>query len=272
MKIARTIAYPLTAGDSVTILRQDCKVPSKIYFDRLICPWKRCFIAMTTFLVAFAAAIGMGLLIGMERQFGQHPAGLRTNALVCGGAALYVLMARSLNGGQDTARVAAQIVSGIGFLGGGVILREGLTVRGLTTAATLWCSAAVGSLCGADLLQQAAVATVAIVATNWMLNPVSRWIDRHAANRIYIDTSYRLKVICTMAEERRIRGLLAQQIAAHTDMTLHGLGIQNTDRSDHGLIVADVQMHVRNERVLQEIVAQLNADPSTSSTSWERQS
>src|SRR5271165_550822 len=104
---------------------------------------------LTTFLIAFGAALGMGLLIGVERQFGQHPAGLRTNALVCGGAALYVLMARSLDSGTETARVAAQIVSGVGFLGGGVILREGLTVRGLTTAATIWCTAAVGTLCGA---------------------------------------------------------------------------------------------------------------------------
>ena len=83
---------------------------------------------------------------------------------------------------HETARVAAQIVSGIGFLGGGVILREGLTVRGLTTAATLWCSAAVGALCGADLPEQAGIATGAILATNCFLNPVSRWIDRKAAN------------------------------------------------------------------------------------------
>ena len=123
--------------------------------------------AITTFLVALGGALGFGLLIGLERQFGQHPAGLRTNALVCAGAALYVLLARSFNSGTETARVAAQIVSGIGFLGGGVILREGLTVRGLTTAATLWCSAAVGALCGADLTEEAGIATAAILATNW---------------------------------------------------------------------------------------------------------
>ena len=138
-----------------------------------------------TFLIALGAALGLGLLIGLERQFGQHPAGLRTNALVCGGAALYVLLARSFDSGSDTARVAAQIVSGIGFLGGGVILREGLTVRGLTTAATLWCSAAVGALCGADLPVQAGIATGAILATNCLLNPVSRWIDRKAAKRAF---------------------------------------------------------------------------------------
>ena len=130
--------------------------------------------------------------------------------------------------------MAAQIVSGIGFLGGGVILREGLTVRGLTTAATLWCSAAVGALCGADLIGEAGIATVAILMTNFLLNPVSRWIDRKAAQRIYIDTSYRLKVVCAMAEERRVRHLLAQQIAAQHDMVLHGIGIHNTNQADRG--------------------------------------
>ncbi len=228
--------------------------------------------ALATFLIALGAALGMGLVIGLERQFGQHPAGLRTNALVSAGAALYVLLARSFDGGTDTARVAAQIVSGIGFLGGGVILREGLTVRGLTTAATLWCSAAVGALCGAGLTKEAGIATTAILATNYLLNPLSRWIDRKAAKLAYVDTSYRLKVVCAMAEERRIRHILAQQIAAQRDMILHGIGIQNTNQADRGLVVAEVEMHVRNEHVLQEIVAQLNADPSTSSASWERQS
>ena len=103
-----------------------------------------------------------------------------------------------------------------------------------------------------------------------MLNPVSRWIDRQAAKRIYIDATYRLKVICDMAEERRIRRMLAQQIAAQHDMILHGIGIQADGHADRGLVVADVETHVRDEHVLQDIVAQLNADPSTSSASWER--
>ena len=109
----------------------------------------------------------------------------------------------------------------------------------MTTAATLWCSAAVGALCGDDLLQQAGIATGAILATNCLLNPVSRWIDRKAAKRIYIDTCYRLKVICAMSEEHRVRHILAQQIAAQHDMVLRGIGIQSTDHADRGLVVAD---------------------------------
>jgi putative Mg2+ transporter-C (MgtC) family protein len=179
-------------------------------------------------------------------------------------------LARSLGQSTETARVAAQIVSGIGFLGGGVILREGLTVRGLTTAATLWCSAAVGSLCGADLIRHAGIATAAILLTNFLLNPVSRWIDRKAAKQSYADMSYRIKIICVMSEERRIRRMLTEQVASQRDMILHGIGIHATDHADRGLVLADVEMRIRDEHVLQDIVAQLNVDPSTSSVSWER--
>ncbi len=227
---------------------------------------------LATFLIAFNTALGLGLLIGLERQMGQHPAGLRTNALVCAGAALYLLLGRTLVQGVDAGKVAGQIVTGVGFLGGGVILREGLTVRGLTTAATLWCSSAVGAMCGADLLKEAGIATAAILAVNCLLNPVSRWIDRYAAKRVFIDATYRLKVICAMSEERRIRRMLAEQIAAQHDMTLRGISINSTDRADQGLVVADVETRVRDEHALQEIIAILNADPSTTSASWEKHS
>jgi putative Mg2+ transporter-C (MgtC) family protein len=226
--------------------------------------------SLAEFLIGLGSALGLGLLIGMERQFGQHPAGMRTNGLVAAGAAVYVLLGRTLVQGADAGKVAAQIISGMGFLGGGVILREGLTVRGLTTAATLWCSAAVGALCGAEMALQGCFTAAAILGTNILLEPVARWINRHAAQRIYVDTTYRLKVVCAMTEERRIRNLLAKLLADQPDITLHGVGIHTTESPGRGLVVAEFEMHVRNEHVLQEMVAQLNQDKDTSSISWER--
>ena len=91
----------------------------------------------------------MGTLIGVERQYRQRNAGLRTNILVAVGAAAFTVLSYSMTTGSgDPSRVAAQIVSGIGFLGGGLILKDGFTVRGLNTAATIWCSAACGTLSG----------------------------------------------------------------------------------------------------------------------------
>ena len=103
------------------------------------------------------AALLMGAGLGLERQYRGHPAGLRTNALVSVGAALFVSLSGLLPGPNvDPTRIASYVVSGIGFLGGGVILREGFSVRGMNTAATLWCTAAVGTLCGSGFVAEAA--------------------------------------------------------------------------------------------------------------------
>src|SRR5271154_1537115 len=101
------------------------------------------------FLVNLGTAALLGIVIGFERQFRQQPAGLRTITLVSVGAAMFVSLSHLMHDTDSPTRVASYIVSGIGFIGGGVILREGLNVRGLATAATLWCSAAVGTLAGA---------------------------------------------------------------------------------------------------------------------------
>ena len=101
-------------------------------------------ITLIDFIVRTGCAFLMGTLIGMERQYRQHSAGLRTNVLVAVGAAAFTILSVTMTSGGtgDPSRIAAQIVSGIGFLGGGLILKEGFTVRGLNTAATIWCSAA----------------------------------------------------------------------------------------------------------------------------------
>ena len=105
-------------------------------------------------LVSLVVAFAMGTLIGAERQYRQRTAGLRTNVLVAIGACQFVDMAMHLSGPEGAVRVVAYVVSGIGFLGAGVIMKEGANIRGLNTAATLWCSAAVGACAVADLVAQ----------------------------------------------------------------------------------------------------------------------
>src|SRR5579871_4087029 len=104
--------------------------------------------SLTSFVVRILIALILGTAIGVERQWHQRTAGLRTNALVSVGSALFASLACLMANESSPTRMAAQIVSGIGFLGAGLILREGNHVRGLNTAATVWCSAAVGTLCG----------------------------------------------------------------------------------------------------------------------------
>jgi putative Mg2+ transporter-C (MgtC) family protein len=127
------------------------------------------------FLLSSVLALGLGAAIGLERQLRNHEAGLKTNALVSLGSALFVTMANQF---PEPGRIVAQILSGIGFLGAGMIMRDGLHVRGLNTAATLWCSAAVGTLAGAGSYMAATEASVIILAANISLRWVAAWVER----------------------------------------------------------------------------------------------
>jgi putative Mg2+ transporter-C (MgtC) family protein len=117
-------------------------------------------------LLRLLLAAGLGAVLGVEREFRHKPAGLRTNILIAIGAALFTIVSIQLTsaGPGSVDRVAAQIVTGIGFLGAGAILRHGGTVQGMTTAATIWVNAAVGMAAGAGLLGLAIAATALTIA------------------------------------------------------------------------------------------------------------
>jgi putative Mg2+ transporter-C (MgtC) family protein len=113
----------------------------------------------------------LGSLLGLEREVRGHPAGARTHAFVAIGAALFTLIGIVGFGGQsDPSRVAAQVVSGIGFVGAGAILHHGTNVRGLTTAATLWTSAALGLAAGAGAYREAVIGGVVVLAFGLVLH------------------------------------------------------------------------------------------------------
>ncbi len=107
----------------------------------------------------------LGYLIGMEREFHGKVVGTRTISLIAIGSALYVLMSPTIFGG-DNSRIIAQVVSGIGFLGAGIIFKDGDTIKGLTTAATVWCAAAIGCLCGCGKFTEAILGAAAIIIVN----------------------------------------------------------------------------------------------------------
>ena len=114
--------------------------------------------------VELLLALGLGTLIGLERRFRGHPAGIHTNALVALGSGAFVIAGLSLGG--DVSRVAAQVVTGSGFICGGVILHQGTDIRGLNTAATLWCTSAIGVLAAVNRPMLACVVALAVLLTN----------------------------------------------------------------------------------------------------------
>ena len=123
-------------------------------------------------------AVVYGSVIGLEREKNKHPAGFRTHVLVCIGAALITLVSVAGFAGGDPARVAAQIVSGIGFLGAGTIMREGTTIRGLTTAASLWTVAGIGMAIGAGYYWGATLATLLVIVVLFLFPALEKKILR----------------------------------------------------------------------------------------------
>jgi putative Mg2+ transporter-C (MgtC) family protein len=163
-------------------------------------------------LVSLFMAFVFGALIGAERQYRQRSAGLRTNVLVSVGAAAFVDLADHLGGAEGSVRVIAYVVSGIGFLGAGAIMKEGTNVRGLNTAATLWASAAVGSCAGTDMVAQSAALTLFVLAGNTLLRPLVNAIDRIPLNEHSSEASY--EVIFTTDAKRAadIRDFLNERL------------------------------------------------------------
>jgi putative Mg2+ transporter-C (MgtC) family protein len=140
------------------------------------------YLSGTAMLQRLAVATVLGLAVGLERELRRRAAGLQTSSLVVVGAALFATIAPSF-GNENDLRVVANIVTGVGFLAGGVILKDGMTVSGLNTAATMWAAAAVGALSGVGLFIEAAVAAAVIVGLNFFTGPLAAFVDRRIAKR-----------------------------------------------------------------------------------------
>ena len=126
-------------------------------------------------------AAGLGAVIGLEREYRRKPAGLRTNILIALGSAMFTIISIQLgHGGGTPDRIAAQVVTGMGFLGGGAILRSGNSVHGMTTAATIWVNAAIGMAAGAGEYALAAVVAVITLVVLAVLPPIETYFEQRA--------------------------------------------------------------------------------------------
>ncbi|MGV9478186.1 MgtC/SapB family protein [Gordonia aichiensis] len=217
-----------------------------------------------------AVALACGALIGLERQWRSRTAGLRTNALVALGAALFVVMgAFSFHGPDaDPTRVAAQIVSGIGFLGAGVIMKQGVSVSGLNTAATLWASAAVGALAGGGLLLVATVGTVTVMLANTLLRPVGRFVDRHPghAGRELPSAEYVFAVTCPQSAEKSVRAMVFDAVH-RPELTVRSISATDGP-NDIVTITAHVFTPERNDRDVEDALAIVACTEAVTSVRW----
>ena len=210
----------------------------------------------------------LGALIGFERQWHRRLAGLRTNALVAIGSAGFVITGALMTGESSPTRIAAQVASGIGFLGAGVILREGLSVRGLNTAATLWCSAAVGSLAGLGFNVAAVLTTAAVIITNLGLRPLGRYLDRKQATSSELEVQYRIEVICRDRDEAHLRTLLLETVA-RGPLILRRVRRKEVADSDNVLLEFTFISEGRQHETIEQIARRLGGTPGVTSVTWE---
>lgn len=228
------------------------------------------------FIIRLLLALILGAAIGIERQWRRTRSVLKTNVLVALGSAMFVMMSSMVPGEASPTRVAAQVVSGVGFLGGGVILREGASVRGLNTAATLWCSAAIGTLVGTGLLFQAYFGTLAVVGANLLLRPLVQWfqeLDTQLITHTKLEARYCCYVVCFTADEANVRALLLDRVE-DSKLTLialssKNLDLKNLDDSTQVEVKADFISQGRSYVFLEQLVALLKSKVRVSAVKWE---
>jgi len=217
-------------------------------------------------MVSLFAAFVLGALIGAERQYRQRGGGLRTHVLVAVGAATFVDIGQHLNGNAGATQVIAYVVSGVGFLGAGVIMKQGSNVWGLNTAATLWCSAAVGACAGADLAFEAIALTVFVLAGNTLLRPLVNAINRVPIDQGTTEAIYEVRVTTRAGHLDEGRELLREALEA-ASYPVRGIEVMERDGGDTE-IVATLLGTAADPGELDTIVASLDRNPVIDSASW----
>jgi putative Mg2+ transporter-C (MgtC) family protein len=219
------------------------------------------------FLLRLATGTACGALIGVERQWRARMAGLRTNALVATGATLFVLYSVAVGDSSSPTRVASYVVSGIGFLGGGVILRDGASVRGLNTAATLWCSAATGVMAASGHLAFAWVGALAVLTVHLTLRPAGRLIDRVPQDDPDIEGVHAtVHLVCERRAETHVRALLLQSLAG-SGLTPTGLRAAR-EAPDTTSLKARVAVTGDPAHALEQLIARLSLEPGIRDLHW----
>jgi putative Mg2+ transporter-C (MgtC) family protein len=193
---------------------------------------------------------------------------LRTNTLVALGAAIFVTYSRILFDDEGSARMAAQVVSGIGFLGAGLIFKEGLNVRGLNTAATLWCSAAVGLLAGEGFALYGLLAAVLVIAANTVLRPIVHAINRQPIELSEEEQRYLITIDCRAARAAEIRSQLVQEVAGVPDLRFSELESALIEDAGRVEVTATVTSHKRRELALEAIVGRFSEADGVLRAAW----
>lgn len=204
----------------------------------------------------------LSFFIGLERQWHRRITGLRTNVLVCLGSFLFTYLAVSLSIVYDSTRIAAQVVSGIGFLGAGVILKDGGRVTGLNTAATLWCNAAIGVLCAYGLLNEAIVGTIFILISNVLLRKLNiKMLD----SDIQSNNNYIVTLVCKEKYSSQIRKEMIDWLE-NSNIVLKELSCYDIEESK---IRMKLSLSTSNANEMEKLIHHFSVDNNLLSLSYK---
>lgn len=223
------------------------------------------------FILRLLTAFSCGVAIGIERQLRQRTAGLRTITLVTCGACLFVTLGvLTGNGVAGVTQIAAYVVSGVGFLGGGVIMREKGAIQGINTAATLWCSAAVGVLSGSGHYLPALAGTVVVLLVNTVLRSLSHAINATPVSNADLIREYQIIVICLAADEIHVRTLLSNSMYAKplSFQSLTSEDVEQEGAAERIKVTATLKLHPKDQAKLEQIASRMSMEKSISSVSW----
>jgi putative Mg2+ transporter-C (MgtC) family protein len=187
---------------------------------------------------------------------------------VAAGASAFVMAGLLLDGDPSArGRIASYVVSGVGFLGAGVIFKDSANIRGLNTAATIWCSAAIGVLAGFGAPHLSLLLAVAVIFTNVVLRPLAYRLHPVLPDVTPTETIYELNLTCRSVDESHLRALLLSTISQSPAVlqSIHSEDVEGTDRMR---IRADLSTPGLNNEILEHIVTRISFEPSVSAVSW----
>lgn len=219
---------------------------------------------LTTFIIRLVICFSLSILIGLERQLRHRMVGLRTNVLVCIGAFLFVYLSYGIDV-NDKTRVAAQVVSGIGFLGAGVILRDGSKIKGLNTAATLWCVSAIGVLCASGLVVEATIGTLFVLLSNIILRLFSQYIMNKVKQSA--KERYTIRINCKKNKEEKVRANFAK-IIDNNDLVLNSL--ERSEITEEEIKLKAIMITGVPTKV-EMLINKISSDPGVVSITWEHE-
>jgi putative Mg2+ transporter-C (MgtC) family protein len=220
------------------------------------------------FAINLFVAFLLGAIVGLERQWRQRMAGTRTNSLVAAGASAFVMAGTLLTKDPSAAgRMASYVVSGVGFLGAGVIFKDGANVRGLNTAATIWCSASIGVLCGFGHLDLAAMVGGVVLLANTALRPLAYRLHPVLPEQTPSETLYEVVLTCHAADETHLRTLVLATIS-RAPASLPAIHSEDLEGGNQTRLRAEINTQGRQNELVEQIALRLSIEPGVTSLSW----